>query len=198
MSAVFHRNDYTLRPPLQEEAEAYTRALMAPDPEVDRLTGTTENFSHDAVVSYFMRNFKDNTRRDFLILNSDSHIIGESMINEIDAKTRSANFRIAIFNSKGCSHGISSRGCAADGQLRLLRAPSASALPRRLLLQSPGQTCLREGGLRSGRRAPRCCYPTLPMAAMLTLSFWPSSKMNGAAGRRRYCHIQKKRLLQIG
>lgn len=108
MPAVFHRNGYTLRPPLQEEAEAYTRALMAPDPEVDRLTGTTETFAHDDVIAYFMRNFKDNTRRDFLIIDSDSHIIGESVINEIDARTRSANFRIAIFNSKDCSHGIGS------------------------------------------------------------------------------------------
>lgn len=108
MSPVFHNDGCTLRPPLPEEAEEYARLLMSPDPEVDRLTGTTETFTHDAVVSYFMRNFEDDTRRDFLILDSASRIIGKSVINEIDAETHSANFRIALFNSKDCSHGIGS------------------------------------------------------------------------------------------
>ena len=93
---------------MPDEAEEYARLLMTPDPKVDRLTGTTETFTHDAIISYFMHNFADDTRQDFLILDSSSHIIGESVINEIDAETRSANFRIAIFNSKDCSHGIGS------------------------------------------------------------------------------------------
>lgn len=75
MSAVFHRNGYTLRPPLPEEAETYARALMAPDSEADRLTGTTETFTHDEAVAYFMHNFEDDTRRDFLILDPSSRII---------------------------------------------------------------------------------------------------------------------------
>lgn len=99
---------YTLHPPLPEEAEAYASALLASNPEVDRLTGTTETFTQDAIVSYFMCNFGDDTRQDFMILDPDSHIIGESVINEIDAETRSANFRIAIFDSGNLGHGIGS------------------------------------------------------------------------------------------
>lgn len=107
-SPNWHHNGYTLRTPLPEEAEEYACLLMTPDPEVDRLTGTTETFTHDAIISYFMRNFADDTRQDFLILDPYSRIIGESVISEIDAETRSANFRIAIFSSKDCSHGIGS------------------------------------------------------------------------------------------
>ena len=108
MSPVFRHYGYTLRPPLPEEAEEYARLLVTPDPEVDRLTGTTETFTHDAIISYFMRSFEGDTRQDFLILDAANRIIGESVINEIDAEMRSANFRIALFNSKDCSHGIGS------------------------------------------------------------------------------------------
>ena len=103
------RNDsgYILRPSLPEDSQNYARLFDQVDPEVARLTGSALHYDCDEVVSFFLANIDDETRRDFLLFDPTSRIIGESVINEIDSKLRSANFRIAIFypGSLGCGIG---------------------------------------------------------------------------------------------
>lgn len=55
-----------------------------------------------------MKCVEDEDRYYFLMLAPDGQIIGESVINEIDWETRSANFRIVIFHSDTCGKGIGS------------------------------------------------------------------------------------------
>ena len=94
----------TLRPARHEDAEAYFHHNFAPlDAEVARLTGSRTDFTHDEVVGFFHRCVDAEDRRDFLIIAPDGRIIGESVINEIDEETRSANFRVALFRS--CARG---------------------------------------------------------------------------------------------
>ena len=73
-----------------------------------RNTGSKAYFSHDEVVNFFLKCVEDEDRYDFLMFAPDGQIIGESVINEIDWETRSANFRIVIFHSDTCGKGIGS------------------------------------------------------------------------------------------
>lgn len=41
-----------------------------------------------------------------MIISADGRIVGECVINEINRRLRSANFRIAIFHSSARGHGI--------------------------------------------------------------------------------------------
>ena len=91
------RNGYTLQNARAEQAEAYFANFDPLDPEVARLTGSKPDFTHDEVVPFFLRCVDDPDRYDFLLLAPDGRVVGESVINEIDWDTRSANFRIAIF-----------------------------------------------------------------------------------------------------
>ena len=104
------RNDsgYILRPSLPEDSQNYARLFDQVDPEVARLTGSALHYDRDEAVSFFLANIDDETRRDFLLLDSTSRIIGESVINEIDSELRSANFRIAIFDTSSLGCGIGS------------------------------------------------------------------------------------------
>ncbi|SFX55537.1 GNAT family protein [Olsenella sp. kh2p3] len=107
---MISRNDsgYILRPSLPEDAQNYARLFDQVNPEVARLTGSALHYDCDEVVSFFLANIDDETRRDFLLLDPTSRIIGESVINEIDSKLRSANFRIGIFDTSSLGCGIGS------------------------------------------------------------------------------------------
>jgi RimJ/RimL family protein N-acetyltransferase len=72
------------------------------------LTGSKSRFTQDEVVGFFRKCVDSPDRYDFLILAPDGHIIGESVLNEIDPELRSANFRIGIFHSEGYGKGIGS------------------------------------------------------------------------------------------
>lgn len=94
------KDGFVLRLAQAEDAEEYFHQNFNPlDSEVARLTGYKEVFTHDEVVNFFLQCVAANDRYDFLIIAPDGRIIGESVINEIDWKVRSANFRIAIFHS---------------------------------------------------------------------------------------------------
>ena len=100
---------YVLRSTRAEDVDAYWEAgFVHADPEVARLTATREPFTEEQVKSFFLGCLPDPDRRDFLICASDGRILGEAVINEIDWFLRSANFRIALFSTKSCSHGIGS------------------------------------------------------------------------------------------
>src|SRR5690606_32167510 len=76
------------------------------DEEVQRYTGTKHIASEEEIRTYVHRIIEDDSRYDFLIINSEDEIIGESVINEIDSDTRCANFRICLFKSENCGQGI--------------------------------------------------------------------------------------------
>ena len=82
----WEKDGFILRSIRAEDEEAYW-GIFPMDPEVVRLTGG---------------------RADFLIIGPDGRILGESVVNEIDWKTRCGNFRIAIFRSDNCGKGIGS------------------------------------------------------------------------------------------
>lgn len=86
----------------------YKDCFEVTDDEVNRLTGSSGDFNYEGVVNYYNRIVDDTDRYDFMIIDSEGRFIGESVINEIDWKLRSANFRIVIFRKEGRSKGIGS------------------------------------------------------------------------------------------
>jgi RimJ/RimL family protein N-acetyltransferase len=106
---VWEKDNFVLRLANKEDAENYYHQNYNPlDPEVARLTGCKAVFSHDEVVSFFLQCIEADDRYDFLIIDPNGRIIGESVINEIDWDLRNANFRIGIFHSEICGKGIGS------------------------------------------------------------------------------------------
>lgn len=106
---VFRKDGFIMRLARAEDAEEYYAQNYCPlDPEVARLTGCKPEFTRQEVVSFFLSCVEAEDRFDFLLIAPDGRIIGESVINEIDAETKSANFRIAIFHSRECGRGIGS------------------------------------------------------------------------------------------
>lgn len=94
----WEKDGYLLRPARREDAETYYAQNFCPlDPELVRLTGSKESFTHDEVVGFFLQCILAEDRQDFLLVAEDGRIVGESVINEIDWEARSGNFRIAIF-----------------------------------------------------------------------------------------------------
>lgn len=103
------KDGYILRLAKASDAKEYYRQNFNPlDPEVARLTGSKNEYTHDEVVNFFLQCLKDEDRYDFLLIAPDGRIIGESVINQIDWETRSANYRICIFHSNDCGRGIGS------------------------------------------------------------------------------------------
>ena len=89
------------------DAENYYLQNYNPlDKEIARLTGCKELFSKEEVMSFFLKSIQDTGRYYFLIISPDNRIIGETVINEIDNQTKSANFRIGIFQSSEQGKGI--------------------------------------------------------------------------------------------
>lgn len=101
------KNGYTIRLAQTTDAENYYLQNYNPlDKEISRLTGCKEHFSRDEVISFFLKSIKEIDRYYFLIISPDNRIIGETVINEIDTQTKSANFRICIFQSSEQGKGI--------------------------------------------------------------------------------------------
>ena len=101
------RNRYTIRLAQTSDAENYYLQNYNPlDKETAHLTGCKEYFSKDDVISFFLKSIQDTNRYYFLIIYPDNCIIGETVINEIDNQTKSANFRIGIFQSSEQGKGI--------------------------------------------------------------------------------------------
>lgn len=97
-SYVWEKDGFTIRLAEKDDAEHYFTQNFCPlDKEVSRLTGCKEVFTKEEVLSFFLNAVDEDDRYFFLILSPDGRIIGESVINEIDWKTRCANFRIGIF-----------------------------------------------------------------------------------------------------
>ena len=93
----WEKDGYVLRLAKKEDAQ-----------ETARLTGCKSYFTKEEVVRFFEECTDSPDRYDFVIISPDGHIVGESVINEIDEELRSANFRIGLFHSDGCGKGIGS------------------------------------------------------------------------------------------
>ena len=103
----WEKDGFILRSARAEDAETYFTQNYCPlDKEIVRFTGCKEAFSREEVISFFLKSLEDEDRSFFLLVAPDGRIIGETVINEIDWKLKSANFRIAIFQSAGRGRGI--------------------------------------------------------------------------------------------
>lgn len=76
------------------------------DQEMAYYTGTYGDFNLDGIGVYVDTIIQDVERYDFLILDLDGNILGESVINEIDLEARTGHFRISIFKSENFARGI--------------------------------------------------------------------------------------------
>lgn len=104
---ISEKDGFVMRFAEEEDAEHYYEQNYCPlDKEVARLTGCKEVFTKEEVVSFFKKSVAETDRYFFLIIAPNGDIIGESVINEINWKTRCANFRIAIYQSSGRGRGI--------------------------------------------------------------------------------------------
>ncbi|MFR4350257.1 MAG: GNAT family N-acetyltransferase [Roseburia sp.] len=123
----FEKDGYVLRHARWEDAGYYyEQGFRELEPEIARLTGSRTDFTRDEVVGFFQKCVAADDRHDFLLINPDGRIIGESVVNEIDWEMRSANFRICIFRAADCGWGIGSWAVErtrdfAFGQLKLHR-----------------------------------------------------------------------------
>ena len=104
---VWTRNGYTLRLARAEEAEDYYRHGFCPlDPEAARLTGSKPVYTRQEVVTFFLQCVVDPNRYDFLLTGPDRRILGESVLNEIDWQSGTANYRILLFRPEDRGHGL--------------------------------------------------------------------------------------------
>lgn len=109
INVSWEKDGYILRLARKEDAENYYNFNFNPlDSDIARFTGCKPFFTRDEVVNFFLACVEDEDRYDFLLLNSDGNIVGESVINEIDRELRKANFRIAIFHENVRGKGIGS------------------------------------------------------------------------------------------
>lgn len=76
------------------------------DAEARRLTGTPAAFSRAQIAGYLERQSGDPSRASFAVVRQESdELVGEVVLNEIDSRNRSANFRIFIdahHTGRGC------------------------------------------------------------------------------------------------
>ena len=103
----WEKDGYILRPAREEDAERYFEQNFNPlDKEAVRLTGCKTSFTREEVVSFLRKAVHAEDQYLFLLISPDGRIIGESVINEIDWKLRSGNFRIGIFQKAERGKGI--------------------------------------------------------------------------------------------
>ncbi len=103
----FEKDGYILRSPVKEDADEYYQNNFQPlDLEVAKMTGSRLSYTYEEVTSFFKSCIEDSSRYDFILIDPKGHIIGESVINEIDLDVRSANFRIVIFHPQSHGKGI--------------------------------------------------------------------------------------------
>lgn len=99
------------------DVEAYWEGFRTFDPEGALLTGSRDHYEKDEVTSFFLRCVDDPDRRDLLLISPEGTVLGESVINEIDWRARSANFRIALFGPGARGRGLGSWAVALTRDL---------------------------------------------------------------------------------
>lgn len=108
MNDFFEKDGYVLRLAKKVDALDYYQNNFNPlDSEVARFTGSKTSYTQEEVVSFFKQCIDAKNRYDFVIVEPEGHIIGESILNEIDTDLKCANYRVALFhnNSRNCGIG---------------------------------------------------------------------------------------------
>ena len=109
VTVIWEKNGYVLRASCREDAERYYSENFNPlHPETARLTGSRQDFGREEVIAFFLRCLEEENRYDFLLIAPDGRIIGETVLNEWNKETASANFRVAIFNPADWNKGLGS------------------------------------------------------------------------------------------
>lgn len=109
-------NRMDLRYVRESDLESYLTFMQ--DPEMRRLTGSQEGFTRDKIEAWIRKiGVVNEDRADFMIVLKDSdELIGEVVINELDAVNRCANIRIAI---QGNRH--RGKGYGTEAMIHMLR-----------------------------------------------------------------------------
>lgn len=89
--------------------EYYKSGFQSIDEEAQLYTGTKYIPTEELITLYVNRIIEDKSRYDFLIINQEGKIIGESVINEIDTDNMSGHFRISLFDSENFGKGIGTK-----------------------------------------------------------------------------------------
>ncbi len=105
---VLRNGRIVLRPLVAGDAEAMYAALS--DPEATRLTGTKAQHTRRDVERHCKRIETASDRVDYGIF-ADGTLIGEVVLNNVDQTNKSADFRIAIWQSDDRDKGFGSLAC---------------------------------------------------------------------------------------
>lgn len=104
---LWEKDGYILRAAEKSDAVRYYEENYHPlDAAVARLTGSPAEFDRDTVIDFLTDSVDTEDRYIFLLVAPNGSIIGESVLNEIDPDTRSANFRIALFHAADFGKGF--------------------------------------------------------------------------------------------
>lgn len=96
-SREWTKDGFVLRLARIEDAQEYYEHNFNPlDREIARLTGSRADFTCDEVMNHFKKCIDAEDRYDFVLVSLDGHIIGESVLNEINEDLSCANFRICL------------------------------------------------------------------------------------------------------
>lgn len=101
------KDGYLLRPAQAEDAQLYYEQNYCPlDAETARLTGSQASFSREEVTSFLKKSLAEEDRRWFFLCDPQGRIAAESVIFDIDPRTRCASFRIAFFHPEDRGRGL--------------------------------------------------------------------------------------------
>ncbi len=91
------------------------------DEEARRLTGTRQIFTRESVEAAYQRLWQDPDRVDMAVCRMDDDlVVGEVVLNAVDAHNHSANFRIAIYDGfRGRGYGTEATRLMLDYGFRV-------------------------------------------------------------------------------
>lgn len=120
MSKLVGKNVY-LRPHEQQDKEIIFAG--AHEPVGGKLTGTHGTFTMQQIEAYIENNAKDDSRAGWVICTIDDRVVGEVVINNIDADNHSADIRIAVFDPAdfGKGYGTAALSLAIDYGFSVLK-----------------------------------------------------------------------------
>ena len=105
----WEKDGYRLRLAKEDDVTDYYANNYVPlDQEVARMTGSRSYFAKEEVEEFFLYSVAAADLYMFVLEAPDGHIVGESVIDDIDWKIRKANFRIAIFHAVDREKGLGS------------------------------------------------------------------------------------------
>ncbi|MER7582066.1 GNAT family protein [Kitasatospora sp. NPDC097691] len=82
-------------------------AAAAADPEADRLTGTHETFSLEALERWYGSRAEHADRLDLAIAErTTGECVGEVALSDLDVQNRSCSFRISLFDRRSFGQGL--------------------------------------------------------------------------------------------